>query len=303
MRGKLLITGGTGYLGSRIARLMQPFYEITLQTVSGRKLDDNYHYFKADFSRPDDLSQLQKQDFDYVIHLASYNEMSDPEYGYKALKINTEGTRNLLDHLPPSVRHFIYFSTFHVYGKKEGVITEDTPPDPVHDYALTHWFAEKYVEQFHRTKGLPYTIFRLSNSYGCPEYSDSSKWYLILNDLARMAWKDRMIKLNSNGKAMRDYVWMNDVAEACKAVLHMPAQNTLFNLGSGKSYSTYFIAEQVRDAYLEVTGRRIPIEVNESDTSSGNELYFHNSKLLRLTGITFHEAFQQEAKAIFELLS
>ena len=56
-----------------------------------------------------------------------------------------------------------------VFECEEGIVNENSPVLPRNDYAITHLFGEEYVKYFNRTKNLPFTIIRLSNSYGCPK--------------------------------------------------------------------------------------------------------------------------------------
>src|SRR5690606_3095721 len=132
-------------------------------------------------------------------------------YFHDALLVNALGTRNLLEALPAErVGHFVYISTFQVYGRYVGAIDESTPTEPVNDYGTTHLFAEQYVAQFGRAQKLHWSTLRLTNSYGCPKDPDMSKWFLVLNDLARMAVEQGELVLKSNGEVPRDFIWMGD---------------------------------------------------------------------------------------------
>lgn len=305
MNGKLLITGGTGSLGSRVARFLNSEYEVTLQTHSGRKLPfGNFDYLKLDLTDQNAVTHaLLNRSFDFILHLASFNEHTVQGYAQKALQVNTMGTLNLLEAVRTMpLKHFIYMSTFHVYGRSSGSINEDTPASPKHDYALTHLFAEQYIQLSHRLHGLPFTIFRLTNSYGCPLYLNSSKWYLILNDLARTAKTEGVIKLKSNGKALRDYIWMDDVARVINHFLKNEVKCEIFNLSSGSTFSTLEIANAVREAYQEQFGETLPVIIDETDNSESNHLSVDNSRLRKVYPMEFQVKFKEEASNIFRLL-
>jgi nucleoside-diphosphate-sugar epimerase len=209
--------------------------------------------------------------FDAIVHLASVNEGNAPNYPERALQINAFGTRNLLQWVQDTGQakstHFIYFSTFHAYGLNHGVITEDTPLLPKHDYGLTHLFAEYYVRQFWATCGINYTTFRLTNSYGSPLEIGSSKWYLVLNDLCLSAAKTGVVKLGSNGQPVRDFVWMGDVCQVVKASILQGPANDVFNLGGGHTYSMLDVAGYVAEAYQSLGWGEALVQVNEADTN------------------------------------
>jgi UDP-glucose 4-epimerase len=306
----ILVTGGHGNLGSWITdHLAEQDYDVTIlgrapnQFVKTRSIS----FIECDLTQTSDVSRkLKGEAFDHVIHLSSANDGGSPGYAELALRVNALGTRNLLGALDTGpLKSFQYFSTFHVYGQQLGTITEDTPLKPRHDYASTHLFAEVYVRQFHATHGLPYVIWRLSNSYGAPKHLDSTKWNLVLNDLSRMALEKGEIRLNSNGLAQRDFIWMGDVCKAVAAFIEQDkAPCSVFNLGSGRTWRMLDVAHSVQRAYRRQFGREIPVEVNKADTSLHDQnLTFNCDKLQALFPFEAEDRFESEARGIFNLLS
>ena len=306
---KILITGSLGNLGTWMTRhFLQLGEEVIILSRSDRKLSglEGYRHIVCDLvSRSDCQEKLRGERFDAVIHLASANDTFVDDYPDKALKINTLGTRNLIEAtIWEGLRRFVYFSTFHVYGVGSGEITEASPTSPRHDYATTHLFAEEYVRQFFRTHGLPHAILRLTNGYGCPIDSSSDKWYLLLNDLARMAFKEEKISLKSNGLAQRDFIWMDDVVRAAEKILKSDLRfNDSYNLGSGQSLRLIDVAERVKAAHYRKTGRHIEIETNSEDSTIHDEpLIVHCEKLRNLIPLSTSDRIEKEAFAIFDLL-
>lgn len=276
-----------------------------LSHTLGRERPWPCKYLEVDLSaRGEVLSVLRGITVDTCIHTASVNETFIEDYPRKALCVNAYGTRNLIEALLPSqIQKFIYFSTFHVYGAASGIIDEQTVPEPTNDYALTHHFAELYLKQFYKTQRFPYTAIRLTNGYGAPKTVQTSKWYLALNDMARMAWEKKEIVLRSNGEARRDFIWMGDVCEITDQLLM--AGNTIgevFNAGAEKTWRIIEIAEIVRSAYYKRYGKTIAIKVNEQDTSRPDLLEVKCGKLKSVIQYTLHERFAEEAAKIFDLL-
>ncbi|MBX7224633.1 MAG: NAD(P)-dependent oxidoreductase [Chitinophagales bacterium] len=307
---KILITGGFGNLGSWLVRhFCSAGHEVSILARQRKSFLDAFpfEFIPCDIGSSASCEDaLKGRSFDVVIHTASYNDTFLPQYNERALQINTLGTRNILQHLNKAdLKNFIYLSTFHVYGASSGTITEKTPPQPIHDYATTHLFGEIYVEQFSRTHRLPYTIIRLTNSYGCPIDVHSDKWYLVLNDLARMAFEKQMIVLKSNGRPSRDFIWMGTVCKVFELIAQLDiAPRDVFNLSGEQSYTMLNIAQEVKIAYALYSGNEIEISVNENDTNDyPSDLLVDASKLKRIIPYEDTPVFQNEAIQIFNLLA
>lgn len=305
---RILVTGGLGNLGTWIVEnLVSQGHEVTTLSSKDRDVLRNLNFKRvfADVSNPIEVAKSLKEfSFDAIVHLASVNEGNIPGYARIALDTNAYGTRVILDWACRQIikPHFIYFSTFHVYGLGAGNISEETKPQPKHDYGTTHLFAEMYVEQFARAQQLPYTIFRLTNSYGAPKEVGSSKWYLVLNDLARMVCTEGKIELQSNGKPLRDFIWMGDVVKVVGHFLNKGAKNAIYNLGSGTSITMFQVAEMVQQAWFKHTKELVKIQVNESDESSPAFLQVECAKLWAEVGDSPSNKMEEEATAIFKLL-
>lgn len=307
----VLITGGLGNLGSWLTgHLLGCGFTVTTFSPKNRPVlqDQTFERLFGQIENEDDLEKLfSNRSWDVIIHLASVNESGYPDYFRKAFAVNTVGTRNLLQALAkkgPTATHFIYFSTFHVYGLNAGVLEEDkTLPAPKNDYAGSHLFAEYIVKQYHHSHRIPFTVFRLTNGYGCPKEIGGSKWYLILNDLARTAVETKTIKLSSNGEPRRDFVWMGDVCSVVENCIRKGPANDTFNLGSGRSTRMLQIAEVVKKAYEDFFSERISIEKNAADTNRYEDFPFVSTdKLQRWTPFEAKNRLYEETVAIFNLL-
>ncbi len=304
----VLITGGMGNLGSWLTQHYSSLgYDVTVLTKNDRKLEIPllYKTINCDITSLEKcISSIDKK-YDIIIHAASMNDNFIEGYAEKALRVNALGTRNILEtikNMPP--KHFIYLSTFHVYGKYSGEITEQSNLNPNNDYGITHLFAEYYVKQFHLNHQIPYTILRLSNTYGCPKDYNSSKWYLILNDLSKSAYKHKKIKLKGNGLATRDFIWMGDICEIICKITNQCSTNDIYNVSSEKSYSLLHVAQAVQEAYEECFKEKIDIEINKQDKSSANEpITINSGKIKQQVSYFVRNHFKEEAINIFNFLN
>ncbi|WP_428026061.1 NAD-dependent epimerase/dehydratase family protein [Arcobacter sp.] len=305
-RSKVLITGGFGNLGSYITKHLATLgYDIFILTQKEKNKfqDFSYTVIECDITNLESLEKKLNIDFDYCIHMASFNEFFLPEYSRKALEINTLGTRNLLEILSKkNIKNFIYFSTFHVYGKSSGIIDENTSLEPKNDYASTHLFAEYYIKQFSYTHNLKYTILRLTNSYGAPIFNDTTKWYLVLNDLVRSAFEHNKIVIKSNGNAKRDFIWMGDVVKVVEKLIENPVTNDTFNLSANKSYKVIELAKIVQKEYANIYKKKIDIEVNNDDKTLYEDIFVQNNKLNSLIPYEATNMLSEEVVKIFKLL-
>jgi UDP-glucose 4-epimerase len=302
---KLLITGGLGNLGSWLTEYAMKYFDVTVLTRKDRdvKIKRDFKLILADLSDEQAICEaLKGKSFHYVIHAGSVNDAFVDGYMSLSYKVNSFGTRNLIKALNLEIlEHFIYLSTFQVYGVYGGLIKEETKTLPKNDYGLSHLLAEHFIEMDMPAE--KYSIIRLTNCYGCPKDRDSSKWYLITNDLARSAFLHREIKLGGNGKALRDFIWSGDVSEALLNLLTLKPLNEVYNFSQEKTLSMYQIAEIVQIAYQELYGRHLPIYVNESDKSSADPtLVVSSSKIKQRLRINYQNKLVEESKAIFKLL-
>lgn len=283
-------------------------WEVTILTRTTRQLEEvkGFKTILCDISSEEDCkTKLAGLNIPYVVHCASVNDGFVPGYAKLALEVNAWGTRNILEGLKgQDIKHFIYFSTFQVYGVYEGKITEETPALSRNDYGLTHLFGEGYVKEYHLNTKLPYSIVRLTNSYGCPKDYDSSKWYLVLNDLAKTALEKKQIILKSNGLAPRDFIWMQDVCKIVEGLCQLEkAPLDTFNISGEQTFKMLEIAQYVQQAYQEKYGEEIPLSVNTEDkTVHADTLFVSAEKLKKLVPYDAKPKFKEEALKIFEFL-
>ncbi|MFN8437247.1 MAG: NAD(P)-dependent oxidoreductase [Cytophagales bacterium] len=305
MKNKILITGGLGNLGSWLTSHFAKNWDVYVLAKNKRPIlkDQNFTYLSCDITKFEECKAIfDAHQFEYIIHTASVNDGFVDNYYQLAIEVNTLGTRNILESIKNhKVKHFIYMSTFQVYGQYTGTITEQTALEPKNDYGNTHLFSEFYLKQFE--KQVPYSCIRLTNSYGCPLDTDSSKWYLILNDLSRSAVKNKEIVLKSNGLAPRDFIWMGDVCQIFENLILTEAKNEIYNLAGERTFTMLEIANYVKQAYLEVYGEEIPVKVNTEDkTTFPIPLQVSAQKLKQVVNYDAQPHFVEEAKKIFKLV-
>ena len=309
-----LVTGGLGYVGSWAVRhLARAGHTVfALSRKAGKpELGAPYTLVQADLASqsPVEIAAVLPKGLDGIVHAASLNEAFLPGYPREALLANAFGTRNLLEalvlahktHGAPALPVVVYCSTFHVYGKSEGEITEATPPDPKTDYSLTHLFAEQYCRMFWHTAGLPCITVRLTNGYGAPVAPGFDKWHLIINDLCRQAVEQGSLTLNANPAIERDFLWQGDIARCFELLLPRPdLAGQTFVAATQHTVSLGEVAELVASTAQTVLGKPVPIHY-KTPPSPCPRLTVRATALHKATGFTPKGNMEQEIRAILAM--
>lgn len=263
----VLITGGLGYVGGRLAdRLARRAGAAVALTDLPPKAGlpewaRAFEFLPADVTDKGSLAGVfAAKKFGAVVHLAALNDADcakDPE---RAIAVNGGGTFNLLSAASAAgVPRAVYFSTFHVYGPGAGeAITEETPARPAHPYGFTHRAAEDYCSYFRAYKGMKTLVFRMSNSFGCPMDRGVNAWTLVFNDLCRQLQTAGAITLKSAGTQHRDFIPLSDATAAAEHFLFDREDwgDGLYNLGGGSSMSILEAARRVEKVYAAKYGRK-----------------------------------------------
>lgn len=294
MNNRVLLTGGLGYIGGRLAlALNEAGYVVHCGTrrsgLSAPVWFPDLRMVHLDWESIESLTQVC-QGVDCVIHLASMNEVESARDPVGALEMNGLASLRLLEAAKAAgVQRFIYFSTAHVYGAPlQGDIDETTLTRPVHPYAITHKVAENFVLAAHDRKQIEGVVIRLSNGFGAPVTPDVDRWTLLVNDLCRQASTSGELRLNSAGAQLRDFVTLADVARAVNHLLQLDAgqlADGLFNLGGGKAMSILDMTERIAARWHLMTGREIAIVRPAGDGVPTPALNYRCDKLAA-TGFT-----------------
>lgn len=296
MKGTVLVTGGLGYLGGRICRHLSRETELKVRLTTRKKLYEvkdwmqDIEILQSDILK-DDLD-IACRGADFIVHLASLNEIisaADPEL---ALAVNGLGTLKLLRAaMKNGVSRFIYFSTAHVYGAPlKGMITEQTLPRPVHPYAISHKTAEDFVLSAHDKGDILGIVVRLTNGCGAPASLDADRWSLLVNDLCRQAVVDKKLVLKSSGTQKRNFISMDDVCRAVSLFLGLEKERCgdgLFNVGSDETRSILEITGIIRDRCAALFNYS-PELIRDLKTEDSSDFVISTDKLkatgFRLTG-------------------
>jgi UDP-glucose 4-epimerase len=302
---KILITGGLGYLGGRIADYLKRKHpKLTIILATSKEVSEipswakSFQIVRLNICDKTTIDKAVSSDLYAIIHLAALNEHESLSNIQFAWEVNALGTQSLLSIANQKrVQKFIYFSTFHVYEDCQKMINEKSPTKAHHPYATTHRAAEDMVRFYQHSQDMDTLTLRLSNGFGYPMDLGVSRWTLVFNDLCRQAVTSGKMIIKSSGKQQRDFICLHDVASAVDHFLYKNVNNWgdgLFNLGGDCSLSILDVANKIGSIFKKKYGTSIPIEIqSKNDKAILNPVKFDIDKLKNtgflLTGSMDHE--------------
>ena len=271
---KIVITGASGYIGSRLCLfLSENGHDIT--GVCSSKIPQQKgwtekvkQFIVGDIRDEVIIENISKLKADVIIHLVSLDHHDSEKKPSFVSEINVQPTWNLLDACTAKgLKKFIYFSTIHVYGKNQnGFVSENQYITPFNAYALTHALSEEICNYYNRKTETECINIRLSNSYGEPVFLDAKCWSLIINDLTRSAFENKKIILNGDGSPIRDFIHYSDICNAIDSLVKNNIKNeNTFHLSSSNSITMLDVAIRVKEVYFEIYGEEIPVFINKNE--------------------------------------
>ncbi|QLY28433.1 UDP-glucose 4-epimerase [Nocardia huaxiensis] len=254
---RVLVTGAAGYLGRAVVSALAAEHEpIALVHRPAEPIAGAAEIHVADLLDPAALRRAMTG-VQAVCHLAGLgNARQSLAHPLAYFRVNTAGTTALLEAMAAErVEHLVFASTAAIYATTEHTpLDESAPDDPANPYASSKLAAEWAIEAQARTGALAATVLRLMNLTGG---HDPNPTRLIPRALAAAAGAGALA-INGDGTARRDYLHVDDAAQAVIAALHpAPAPGTArrYNIGSGCGTSILDIVA----AAERVTGRPVPL--------------------------------------------
>jgi len=261
-----MVTGGAGFIGSAVCRLLIKETEAevvnvdkltyagnlnSLRSVSGHP---RYRFVKADICDEAAIAKL----FDEVrpnavLHLAAESHVDRSITGSRSfIDTNIYGTYTMLEvtrrhwaglrgEVKESFR-FVHVSTDEVYGSlgPEGLFKESTPYDPSSPYSASKAASDHLAIAWYRTYGLPVIVSNCSNNYGPYQFPEKLIPLMILNAL-----QGKPLPVYGNGSNVRDWLYVEDHAKALDLILKKGRPGETYNVGGRNERSNLEVVKAI----------------------------------------------------------
>ena len=274
---KILVTGGAGFIGSAVCRMIiehtrhrvinvdKLTYAANLDSLAPVAGDERYSLHRLDICDGEALRALFAREApDAVLHLAAESHVDRSIDGPAAfIRTNVLGSFALLeaarDHwerLPGSARdafRFVHVSTDEVYGSlgETGLFTETTPYDPSSPYSASKAASDHLAIAWHRTYGLPALISNCSNNYGPYQFPEKLIPLMILKGLS-----GEPLPVYGEGSNVRDWLYVDDHARGLLVLLERGRPGESYNIGGRTERRNIEVVERLCDTLDRMAARR-----------------------------------------------
>lgn len=271
----ILITGGAGFIGSHLVRLMvnkYPEYHIynldkltyagNLENLKDIENAPNYTFIKGDIVDTNFIHRLFSEFiFDGVIHLAAESHVDRSIHSpLDFILTNIVGTANLLNAARSTWKdsfenkRFYHISTDEVYGSlgEIGAFTESTPYAPHSPYSASKAGSDHLVRAYHDTYGLNTVISNCSNNYGPFQFPEKLIPLFINNIL-----HNKPLPVYGKGINVRDWLYVEDHAKAIDLIFHNGKSGETYNIGGNNEWKNIDLIQKLIEITDELLHRPI----------------------------------------------
>ena len=217
MNKSILVTGATGFIGSRLVNsLVEKKYRVSSLIRKGKNGHVKSKNIIADLT--DAKLDIPDTEFDCVFHLASHTPL---EKNKKVLeKVNLEGTKNLFNNIKDKTKAITYISGLGVYGEtQEDVVDESFPYNPNTDFVKIRLDAQRFLEKNCKELGINFTVIHFGDVYG------SGGWFYEV--LVKRLLKNTF-RLPKGGDYYKAFLHVDDAVGSMVSILEKNATNETY---------------------------------------------------------------------------
>lgn len=245
MKKKLLVIGGTGFLGYHFAKnFLKKNYTVTIVSLTKPKKNrvlKSIKYIQCDISKTKDIKKKINKDFDYVFNFSGHVDHKNKK---KTMLSHYTGVKNICSHLTKEkLKLFVQIGSGLEYGKNTSPQIEIKKCFPISSYAKSKYFGSKHLLNLHKSSQFPCVIVRAYQVYG-PRQDNNRLIPFVINECL----KEESFPC-SNGEQFRDFIYIDDFVIFLKKILanKNKCKGQIFNIGVGKSFNIKNIINSIKD--------------------------------------------------------
>jgi UDP-glucose 4-epimerase len=258
---KVLVTGGSGFIGSHIAEYFQGRAHVrvldNLRTGRRRNLAGlDVEFIEGSILDRDAVARAV-QGVDYVFHLAALVSVPESvERPHDCVALNVTGLLNVLAaSASAGVRKLCFSSSAAIYGNNPALPKrEDMRPEPRSPYAVTKLDGEYYCQQYAETGRLETVALRFFNVFG-PRQDPKGAYAAAMPIFMQQALAGKPLTIFGDGGQTRDFVYVKDIVAANVFGATTPGLTGVFNVGYGRAITVLELARRI----VELAGSRAEI--------------------------------------------
>lgn len=296
---KILITGGTGFIGSHLIeeiskfsdKVFVPFIDINPKSYfSVMKLKNKVQMTKLDLTDKAKLFHyLKKRKIDFIFHLAAQTIVTKAyEDPYFTLQNNIISTLNILEfaRLNKSIKGIIVASSDKAYGKTSKRYTESSPLKGDHPYDVSKSTKDLIAQTYFKTYNVPVVITRFGNVYGEGDLHLSR----IIPGICESIIKNRQLQVRSDGTFVRDYIYVKDVVNAYMTLYANFEQikGEAFNVSSKDTISVINLIKTIERSI----GKKIKYKINNN---AKNEIPYQHLNWQKIKRLGWYPSYSIES--------
>lgn len=295
---KFAVTGGAGFIGNNIVRyLIKHNNDVVvidnLQTGKIRNLSGIFNkieFCKLDIRKKSDISKVLR-DVDGIFHEAALVSVQESFLKPKEyFDVNVRGTKNIFEIAKKYGIKVVFASSSSVYGNVSKIpIKEDFPRKPINPYGDTKLRCEEIAKKF-TDGGAKIIGLRYFNVYG---KGQTGSYAGVITKFMNKLSKNKSPIIYGDGKQKRDFIFIEDVAEANFYAMRSKVAKGFFNIGTGKAFTIKEIAKIMIDLSDSPNLKPVfadslegDIRLSQADTSLTKRLLRWNAKTTLRKGLT-----------------
>ena len=241
MRLRVLVFGAAGFVGRNLIERLVNEHDVTASDTVQDPFGNSVRYIKVNVLDREPIFEIVKGS-EVIVHLAASPLVTSLQDPAQNMRINIEGTLNILDAARKhDVKKIVYSSASSVVGTpKYNPVDEEHPCTPKTPYAAAKRACEDYIRVYNELYGIRYMVFRFFNVYGPWQTQKSGA---LIPNLYKTLSENKEFQVFGDGSSTRDFIYVGDIVEYYHSTIKGLVDNLVVNMGTGLGTSIVQLIE------------------------------------------------------------